>query len=437
MSTRRTRVTLAWPRDDGIFFRRLVDAVASSEGSRGVSAASLWQPFHGPARRFYNGNRDIDTGARVTLEVSWSSGGSVTIRREGGGASRRPGPPIPTPLVTAVDPWGELLVTWLQRGTAVAAVADFVTTGDRVELRRFQVTEDWAGQPRPLPAQRAVANFMEFLRPARRAEYPRIHTARFVRGRSEWSLDSFVLLGEVRPLPEGARQMESAEWFDVDDGLAIIADVRAARQLVLDNAALLIAEQDPTRLDNLLMSVAPFAVMRVGRLARFARLSRASILRRIRRPRVAPLRRGRYHADVPVNPQLLDRALELRKTRYGVELNDFRTNMTVWEVTVDGRRTFLDAGNVPVSALNRQHGRGVADVGFHSEGIVAQQVLDMRRQGRNVQVRQIYTERVCCPNCLSLLDSHDAFRNAAVFHSVGDQRGPRAAAVMEAYGIVP
>ena len=224
-----------------------------------------------------------------------------------------------------------------------------------------------------------------------------------------------------------------------DEGAALIDDVHTSRRLVLDTAALLIAEQDPTRLDNLIMSIAPFGLMKIGKIAKLARLSKAAILKRIRTPKFFQLRRGRYHVDVRPTTDLFEHALKKRISHYGVEPDDFKRNVTVWDVTIDGKRQFLDAGNIPISELNKTHpkvDKAAADVGLHSEAMLRAELQRLGR-GKKVQVHQIYTERICCTNCRSLLDNDDLLKNVPVYHSVNEvDEGTRAEALMRAYHIV-
>jgi hypothetical protein len=185
------------------------------------------------------------------------------------------------------------------------------------------------------------------------------------------------------------------------------------------------------------MSIAPFGVLKIGKLAKLAKLSKAAILKKIRVPKAAQLRRGYYHVDVLPNPNLLQRALELRKTKYGVQASDFRRNVTVWEVSIDGKRQFMDAGNIPISELNAKFGKGDVDVGLHSEALVRAEIHKLQKEGKQVKVHQIYTERICCTNCKSLIDNDDMLKNVPVFHSVNESKGTRVETLMERYGIVP
>jgi hypothetical protein len=169
-----------------------------------------------------------------------------------------------------------------------------------------------------------------------------------------------------------------------------------------------------------------------------ATLAKVDILKMIRRPRAVQQVRGRYHLATQLNMQLVDRALELRLTRFGVEFEDFRRiNVSVWDVSIGdnlGRleRRFLDSGNFPASVLDRMYGQGAISVGFHSEGLIAQDLLDLEKLGKKIKVHQIYTERWPCGNCARLLEKYS---ETPVFHSLISGNGTRSEKLMAAYGV--
>lgn len=128
-------------------------------------------------------------------------------------------------------------------------------------------------------ATHAAASFMNLARVAK-SQHPQIYTAEFRRRGSVWSMHSFALIATVRPkLPDDPDQRRSPAASTGDEAERIIEDVRGSRQLVLSTAAMLIAEQDPTRLENLVFSMGPFAiagVTRLGRLQKMAKLGQIS-----------------------------------------------------------------------------------------------------------------------------------------------------------------
>lgn len=174
---------------------------------------------------------------------------------------------------------------------------------------------------------------------------------------------------------------------------------------------------------------------------KLAQLSRTDILRIIQRPKAIQQVRGRYHVAVELNTQLVERALELRKTRFGVQFEDFRRmNVSVWDVSIGDKighfeRRLFDSGNFPASTLDRIWGKGEVSVGFHSEGLIAQRLLDLRHAGKKIKVYQIYTERWPCHSaCAPILDLY--YSETPIFHSLRRGEESRAEKLMEAYGIV-
>jgi hypothetical protein len=163
-----------------------------------------------------------------------------------------------------------------------------------------------------------------------------------------------------------------------------------------------------------LWNVAPFAIGRIGKIAK---LSKLAILKVIKTPKAIQLvRAGRYHVAVKLNSKLVERALDLRKTKFGVEFEDFRrTNVSVWHVSIDGKEQLFDAGKVPAGVLNKKYGKGDVDIDFHSEGLIAEELRLLERQGKQVKVHQIYTERVPCLSCGKLLEKYS---ESPVLHSL-------------------
>jgi hypothetical protein len=435
-------VQIVWPREEGVLFRTVVDAAVRTPGFRGLLPGALYPLFQGPASNFYRQNRTVPPGQTVKLVVTYQPGGQppASLRMDAGQNGFVPAPQITIPMLAEPDKWANALTSVFEGSKAQSATIDFVVLPpNELDLRllKFQEAPN-AGSRGTASARQAITSLMNFLRMALNTPNPKVYTARLVVQNGAWILEGYKMLAHVEPIPADELAMEDGEGFEYDEGAALIADVHASRRLVLDTAAVLIAEQDPTRLDNMLMSVAPFAIMRIGKLGKLAKLTKLEVLKKMRVPRAAPLRRGMYHVDVPVNKALLERALELRKTKYGVELKDFKRNVTVWEVTVDGKKQFLDAGNIPIKDLNRKFGKGDVDVGLHSEGLLRAEIQKLKAQGKKVKVDQIYTERICCINCKSLLDNDDLLKNVPVFHSVNEAKGmSRAEALMQSYGILP
>ena len=131
------------------------------------------------------------------------------------------------------------------------------------------------GNPTPASTEGAARSFAELA--SLGAGRTLVYELRHKLGHSGWEQEGLRLLGEVKPAdaqPEEAEQPVRRGGTDPDDVEQIVADVQNARRLVLSTAAELIAEQDPTRLDNILFSIGPLAVvgrLKVGRVLRVGR----------------------------------------------------------------------------------------------------------------------------------------------------------------------
>ena len=452
MALRTAAIQMIWPGDEGSFYRKLVDTVAANPGFAGVGSAALFQPAHGPALSYYRQARSNNPGQSVKLIVTAShwpnqmpSVTDLRVENASPPASAQPplGPPPPAQLSAPAAKWAEVVIGFLEpsskHGTSKALV-DFVSRPGQLELRRYSALNEGKVGPRPAPvsAKKAATELLSLLSAAQSDSDTIAYAAQFEIVGTEWSLRRLEVIATVKPLPEGAgsEDDDGDEFQMTDEGAAVIADIKAFRQLWLSTAAELIAEQDPSRLDNLLMSIAPFALMKIGKIGKIAKLtklSKATILTKIKVPRGVQLVRGKYHVPATMNPKLVERALDLRKTKFGVEFQHFKkTNVSVWEVKVNGKTEFFDAGNVPISELNKTHGKGAADVGLHSEGFIAEHLRQLEAKGHKVSVTQIYTERPPCPRCAELLSKYS---ESPVFHSLVDGQGSKAERLMQAYGI--
>jgi len=126
-----------------------------------------------------------------------------------------------------------------------------------------------AAQPSTEHATRALAELANHAG-ARTLVYELRHKV----GALGWEPEAMKLLGEVKPPEDDAEFHEpqgGGRVFDPDDAEELVADIRNKRRLVLSTAAELIAEQDPTRLHNLVFSLGPLllvGMMRVGRIVR-------------------------------------------------------------------------------------------------------------------------------------------------------------------------
>ncbi len=93
-------------------------------------------------------------------------------------------------------------------------------------------------------------------------------------GESGWDQEAMHLVGEVKPPAAEDEPEDAGQTFDPDDAQEIVADVKNKRRLILSTAAELIAEQDPTRLQNLVFSLGPLLLVGMVRVGKIARLGK-------------------------------------------------------------------------------------------------------------------------------------------------------------------
>ncbi|TMQ11949.1 MAG: hypothetical protein E6J90_33005 [Deltaproteobacteria bacterium] len=92
-----------------------------------------------------------------------------------------------------------------------------------------------------------------------------------------WQPEAMKLLGEVKaPEADANEGHEQADEHvqDPNDAEEIVADVKNKRRLVLSAAAEMIAEQDPTRLHNLLFSLGPLLLVGMVKVGKVVRLGK-------------------------------------------------------------------------------------------------------------------------------------------------------------------
>jgi hypothetical protein len=146
-------------------------------------------------------------------------------------------------------------------------------------------------------------------------------------------------------------------------------------------------------------------------------------------PRAVPMQRGRYAANPPLDPKLTELARDARATQAGVSRERFESiNIATARVRVNGKIEYLDAGNLPGKDFG-------ASRGIDSEQWLIVQVQEWRKQGKNVVVEQLYSERIPCTDCQNKMDNE--FKEASIYYTVPEMRGSRADALMRAYGLDP
>lgn len=410
----RGRVVTRWSDDSAAFYRRLVEAVAAAGAFSEVPEGALWQPFHDPVHAYHRTlAEDLSrrAGSRVSIEVQFFHDPSGIPRVRSVSLGPRPVSPqseTRTPPPTQASPagWAGVLTTYLDGATRQAARAAIVVRSGAGEVASWEAFGGPA--PRPTSSSSTVAQVFRLLQsgtPALASAYD----VEFRRDGRSWSairIRHVMTLRETpAPPPSGTPQRRSRPV--PNEAEAVISDVRANRELVLSTAAMAIAQQDPTRLENIVMAVGPFAIARLGRLRGLARVRALAALRRLRlRPRFFNRwSRGRYHAARPVDPQLLE-AAKMRRASEGVRPADFDLNVASAKVEIDGRITYIDHANTPGA--------------LHSEEHIIRLLQDHKNAGRRVRMHQLYTERHPCAGCRNLLDT--LFPDADVFWSVRQGR---------------
>ena len=432
-------VNLAWFRDDSEFFRAAVDVVARTKAFRGVGRDGLYQPMHGPVLAFhrslaprvgseFRGRIDV----RISAVVSDGSATSSTSEQIRPTAGQRPQPPDAEKVASGESAPVKLILGFLgnTHGSTVADV-DLVNRFGAVEMAAWRssgrgapVNVDWQS------TRDEVRGMVDFVRIA-------THTTLLYGARLElvdgfWRMRRVQLLAEVQPQPERTSGIEGATGSG-DEAQQVIDEVQGSRRLVLTTAAMLIQEQDPTRLSNMIGMVAPFAILKLAKVGRLARIRRLANLKELSVPKVSALFRGRYSVVGKLDQTLVQTARELRASQAGVRLEDFsRTNIAVARVKINGQVQYLDAGNVPASVVG-------ANRGFDSEQMIVTQVKELRDRGNKVVIEQLYSERIPCITCTKMLDDH--FPEAAIFYTIPESRRlgeiTRGEALMRAYGLTP
>lgn len=290
---REATLRVRWSDDEAEFYRRLVRAAARSAAFRGVAASAMWQPFQQPSRqfhRYYRRRHDPSAGERVRVQVQAHYDPAAHFSAVTDVRVRSPQTEVPRERAveqaepTPLDPTGELIAGLLRQAGAAGweqAHADFVVAQGGVQFQQWSPHGEQGDPRRPEDARAAVRTTMDLARLSQGAE-PKLYTAAFRLTEDGWTLHSFTLLASVRPAPSGEPTRRGGGAAQAgDEAERIIEDVRGTRQMVLSTAAMLIAEQDPTRLENLVFSVGPFAIGRISRLGRLRKLARMGRLSRI------------------------------------------------------------------------------------------------------------------------------------------------------------
>jgi len=434
-----TTVRVRWSDDNAEFYRRLLAALAHTDGFRQASESALVQPFHDPVIRFHHRYRNLHVDVRdnqfITVHASaiydpsqrFSSVTQAQVLSEedvqATEAEERYQAEQAERVQEAVsrEPTAGNLEGFLRLSPKVRGVLDVIVSPDGVQIQSWQaIGEEISHRSRGRSASTRAASgsYVQFLSGVR-GQYPRIYQAEFALRDNAWQMIRYELLAEVIPTPPGSQRSEVEPGEELDEGELIIEDIRGTRQLVLSTAAMLIAEQDPRRIENIVWAAGPFAITKLARVARMRGLTRVrNLLRTTRIPPAVPLRR----MGTALDPELVRLARDVRVTQAGVTRSAFQQyNVATARVRIDGEIRYLDSGNLRS--------------GPHSEEWLHSQVTELRRGHRDVVVEQLYSERIPCRGtCGPLLDR--GYPNAEIFFTTRADTAPaRARELMEAYGL--
>jgi hypothetical protein len=146
-----------------------------------------------------------------------------------------------------------------------------------------------------------------------------------------------------------------------------------------------------------------------------------------------PKRPNSTPADAPVcDPQLPLRALQYRMDNQLMAANSFgRYNVTVWRLDNHGTAEYVAAHNETISEVEKRHRPNPdnpAKVGLHSEVFVSQELYRRRDVlSGETRVTQIFTERIPCSECRTLLSGIPQFRDVPRYYYLAyhDQKWQR------------
>lgn len=431
-------VTVGWSEDDGGFFRACIAALVRVKAF-GVDAGALRGALH---KAIIELHRDLAPRlgtafrGRVRLRFTALVGNGwltdVTAGQVEPAPGQRPAPPDAETVAATESGMLARLLRQLGSTRRTRVEADVVNSNGTVELLNYSAFgEDRRGEVDWRSTRDSLRVLLQLLQLSDHTILVYAVNLELVDG--VWTVMRFRQVAEVTPIPETGPAGPAGGGVDADVQ-EIIDDVNASRRLVLNTAAMLIHEQDPSRLKNIVMAVAPFALIklaRVGKLVNAARARRLENLNLLKVPKVTALYRGRYAVVAKLDRTLVETARELRASQAGTRLEDFaRTNIAVARVRVNGQVTYLDGGNVPASIVGAQRG-------YDAEQIIVTQVKQLRDQGHKVTIEQLYSERIPCVTCKHMLDDH--FPEATVFYTVPESRQlgemTRGEALMKAYGL--
>lgn len=433
-------VTVRWSADDAEFFRRTVSAIARRRPFAAGGRSRLYQPVHGPAIGFHRALAPRlgsayrgDIRLTVSGVVTSSAVSDIRLAQVGTAAGQQAPPPTAEQVADGETGQVAMLIRLLGNASKLrrgGADVDIVNRHGELEVIAYQARGEDGPSADAIDWRRtrdSIASSFALVGIASHSTF--VYAIRFDSSRGYWDAPRIHRLVEVLPLPEPTAGGGGQGY---DETQEIIDDVRSSRRLVLDTAAMLIAEQDPTRWQNLAMMFAPFAVVKLGRFAGVARVNLAANLKRLRLPGVTQMQRGHHMVKTTFDTRLVEIARELRASQAGITVRDFgANNIAVARIRINDEVRYIDAGNVRASVLG-------ASRGLDSEQMLLTQVQELRKTSR-VELEQLYSERRPCVTCTGMLDRHEP--GAAVYFTVperfhdsmdGASRGRK---LMEAYGV--
>jgi hypothetical protein len=124
----------------------------------------------------------------------------------------------------------------------------------------------------------------------------------------------------------------------------------------------------------------------------------------------------------PHDPQLPQLAWKFRRDHQLMSMSDFSSyNISVWRLEDSaGRVQYITRQNTTIGELAKKFGPvpdRSSDVGFHSELLIADEVLRMPGvRSQRTHVTQIFTERFPCRNCQSALGAYPQFQNVPFYY---------------------
>ena len=178
---------------------------------------------------------------------------------------------------------------------------------------------------------------------------------------------------------------------------------------------------DPINMAGTFLTGGIFLTLKMGKAYNVLRKAGklAQIIRKINPKRVLQLERLTTKS-AKIDAELLNKAWAYRLSKAGSEEEAFFRNFMAAKIEVNGTVHYSEGLNVAKSA-------------WHSENELQLLSRELRKEfgpNANIRVKQIYTERIPCSNCMRFLDKE--FPEAEIFYAV-DREADRADALFNYY----